>query len=185
MISISRSAALGALLLLAVLAPCRAEVPPGGTKAGLAGTWRFDRARSTELSPWQDYVLTLTVDGDRITFARQLGAGRRGFADTMTIDVSRPDNVVSVPMWPDNRHLGAYISGDKTKHVRAGWLDGGRILRLSTDLVLSTQQGDRPVNILSDYKVSANGAMLTLTELRSTRNRPVVYVFNRAPAASK
>jgi hypothetical protein len=39
----------------------------------------------------------------------------------------------------------------------------------------------RPVNILSDYKVSTNGAQLTLTELRSTRNRPVVYVFNRAP----
>lgn len=180
MIRLPRRAALGTLLLLAVLAPCRAEVPPGGTKAGLAGTWRFDRARSTELSPWQDYVLTLTVDGDRVTFARQLGAGRRGFADTMTVDVSRPDNVVPVPMWPDNRHLGAYISGDRTKHVRAGWLDGGRILRLSTDLVLSTQQGDRAVNILSDYKVSANGAMLTLTELRSTRNRPVVYVFNRA-----
>lgn len=145
----------------------------------LAGTWRFDRTRSTELSPWQDYTLTLTVEGDRVTITRLLGAGRRGFTDTMTVDPSRPENVLPVTMWPDNRHLGAYISGDRTKRVRANWLDGGRILRLSTDLVLSTQQGDRPVNILSDYKVSANGAVLTLTELRSTRNRPVVYVFNR------
>jgi hypothetical protein len=40
------------------------------------------------------------------------------------------------------------------------------------------------VNILSDYKLSANGAVLTLTELRSTRNRPIVYVFTRVPAAS-
>jgi hypothetical protein len=45
--------------------------------------------------------------------------------------------------------------------------------------VLDTQQGPRDVNILSDYKVSANGAQLTLTMLRSTRNRPVVYVFER------
>jgi hypothetical protein len=153
---------------------------PASAPSSLSGTWRFDAARSTELSPWQDYVLTLTVDGSRVTFERQLGSGRRGFADAMTVDTSRPDNVVPVSMWPDNRHLGAYIGGDRTKRVHARWLDDGRILRLSTDLVLSTQQGDRAVNILSDYKVSANGAVLTLTELRSTRNRPVVYVFNRA-----
>lgn len=151
----------------------------------LAGTWRFDRDRSTELTPWQDYTLTVIVDGDRLTFQRQLGSGRRGFADTMTIDTARADNVVPVTMWPDNRHLGAYIGGDRTKHISAAWLDAGRILRLSTDLVLSTQQGDRAVNILSDYKVSANGAVLTLTELRSTRNRPVVYVFNRTKEEKK
>jgi hypothetical protein len=176
LIRIPRDAVLGGVLLLTLFA----AGPLAAAESPLAGTWRFDAKRSTELSPWQDYTLTLTVEGDRVTLARQLGAGRRGFADTMTVDVSRPDNVVPVPMWPDNRHLGAYISGDRTKHVRAAWLDDGRILRLSTDLVLSTQQGDRAVNILSDYKVSANGAVLTLTELRSTRNRPVVYVFNRA-----
>ena len=171
-----RHAAHGVLLLLALL-------PAGPLVAAdslLAGTWKFDRARSSELTPWQDYTLLLTVEGSRVTFHRQLGAGRRGFSDEMTIDTAKPDNVVPVAMWPDNRHLGAYIGGDRTKHVRADWLDDGRILRLRTDLTLSTQQGDRAVNILSDYKVSANGAVLTLTELRSARNRPVVYVFNRA-----
>ncbi|RXK56236.1 hypothetical protein ESB00_10285 [Oleiharenicola lentus] len=147
----------------------------------LAGRWRLDPARSTELSPWQNYEFTLSVAGNRITLDRQLGAGRRGFADVMTVDTSLPDNVVPVNLWPDNRHLGAYIGGDRTKHVRAEWLDAGRILRLSTNLILSTQQGERPVNILSDYKLSANGAVLTLIELRSTRNRPVVYVFTRVP----
>ena len=176
MIRIPRRAGLGALLLL-VLLPAG---PAAAADSPLAGTWRFDRARSTELSPWRDYTLTLTVEGDRVTVARQFGAGRRGFADSMTVDTSRPETVVPVALWPDNRHLGAYIGGDRTKRVRAGWLDGGRILRLSTDLVLATQQGDRAVNILSDFKVSANGAVLTLTELRSTRNRPVVHVFNRA-----
>lgn len=146
----------------------------------LAGTWHFDAARSTELSPWRDYTFTLAVDGDRVTIARQFASGRRQFADTQTIDLSRPDNVVPVSLWPDNRHLGAYIGGDRTKHVRGEWLDTGRVLRLSTDLVLSTQQGERAVNILSDYKVSANGTRLTLTELRSTRHRPVVHTFTRA-----
>jgi hypothetical protein len=159
---------------------CLLVIPAIAAVSPLAGTWRFDPTRSTELSPWQDYTLTVTVDGVRVAIQQQLGAGRRGFADTMNLDTSKPDNVVPVTLWADNRHIGAYIGGDKTKHVRAEWLDGGRILRLHTDLVLSTSQGDRAVNILSDYKVSANGAVLTLTELRSTRNRPIVYVFHRA-----
>lgn len=163
--------------LLLALAAASLPIAAEGT---LAGEWRFDPARSTELSPWRDYALTISIDDNHVAFARRLGSGRRQFADSMTIDASKPSNVVPVAMWPDNRHLGAYIGGDRTKLVRAEWLDGGRILRLSTDLVLSTQQGDRTVNILSDYKVSANGTRLTLTELRSTRNRPVVYVFTRA-----
>jgi len=150
----------------------------------LAGSWRIDLTRSTELSPWKDYELTFTTAGDTVTIHRRLAWGRREFTDEMTVG---PAAVTTIPvaMWPDNRHLGAYIGGDHTKHVRGEWLDAGRILRLSTDLVLSTQQGDRAVNILSDYKVSTNGARLTLTELRSTRNRPVVYVFTRTTAASK
>lgn len=148
----------------------------------LAGAWRIDLARSTELSPWKDYELTISTAGDTVTIHRRLAWGRREFTDQMTVS---PAAVTTVPvaMWPDNRHLGAYIGGDRTKRVRTEWLDAGRVLRLSTDLVLATQQGERAVNILSDYKVTANGAQLILTELRSTRNRPVVYIFTRANAA--
>jgi hypothetical protein len=151
----------------------------------LAGTWQFDPTRSTELSPWRSFELTIGLDGDRVTIDRRLGAGRRGFTDSMSLDLSKSENVIAVELWPDNRHLGAYIGGDRHKRVRATWIDDRRILRLSTDLILSTQQGERSVNILSDYKVSASGAQLTLTELRSTRNRPVVYVFKRTSAVPR
>lgn len=167
------------LLLLLPLAVAGGAEPP----SPLAGTWRIDRERSTELSPWRDYVLTIRLHGEEVSIHRQLGWGRRRFEDAMTIRPGHP-TTVPVAMWPDNRHLGAYIGGDHAKQVRAEWLDAHRILRLSTDLVLSTQQGDRAVNILSDYKVSAQGSLLTLTELRSTRGRPVVYVFTRDPAAT-
>lgn len=176
-----RHAALGALLLLLSFA----SAPLAAADASpLAGTWRIDLARSTELSPWRGYDFTLGVDGDVVTVRRELAWGRRKYSDTMAVDTTRSDNVIPVEMWPDNRHLGAYIGGDRTKRVRAEWLSDRRILRLSTDLVLDTQQGPRDVNILSDYKVSADGARLTLTELRSTRNRPVVYVFNRVAPVS-
>ncbi len=150
----------------------------------LAGSWRIDLGRSTELSPWKDYELTFTTAGDTVTIHRRLAWGRREFTDEMTVGPGQPV-IVPVALWPDNRHLGAYIGGDRTKHVRTEWIDAGRVLRLSTDLVLSTQQGERAVNILSDYKVSANGVQLILTELRSTRNRPVVYVFTRKTEGPK
>jgi len=164
----------------------RAAVFLGGLTAALAaisssplaGDWHIDASHSTELSPWKDYELTISVSGDTVTLHRRLAWGRREFSDNLTVQAGAV-TTVPVDMWPENRHLGAYISAAHTKRVRADWLDAGRILRLNTDLVLSTQQGDRAVNILSDYKLSANGTLLTLTELRSTRNRPIVYVFTR------
>ncbi|MDP2136764.1 MAG: hypothetical protein Q8J74_02820 [Candidatus Didemnitutus sp.] len=164
-------------LLLLLFAPLSSRADPAPT---LAGTWKINPALSSDLTPWRDLTVTLSHSGDTVTLHRAFSSGRRQFDETITLDLSLELNLVPVAWWPDNRHLGAYAGGDKTKRIRATWLDQGRILRLSTDLTLSTQQGLREVNILSDYKVSANGAQLTLTELRSTRNRPVVYVFTRA-----
>jgi hypothetical protein len=176
-----RMTASGALFALGLLV---AATSVSAADNPLAGSWRIDLARSTELSPWKDYELTITTDGNAATIRRRLAWGRREFSDEMTVNPAATATV-PVAMWPDNRHLGAYIGGDRTKRVRAEWLDSGRVLRLSTDLVLDTQQGARPVNILSDYKVTANGSQLILTELRSTRNRPVVYVFTRRTEGPK
>ena len=148
----------------------------------LAGTWKIDLARSTELSPWKSFELTITPQGSTVTIERKLTWSRREFVDRLTLDTTRAVNSLPIDWWSDNRHLGAYIGSSHTREVRHQWLDGGRILRLSTDLVLDAQQGPRAVNILTDFKVSASGTELTLTELRSTRNRPVVYVFKRLPA---
>ncbi len=149
----------------------------------LAGTWRYDAARSTELSAWGTLQLVITVNGPHVTLTRHWAAGRRTYDEVTPLDLTQAVNAVPVEWWPDNRHLGAYIGGDKTKRIHAELLEGGRMLRLNADLVLATQQGERAVNILSDYKVSANGEQLTLIELRSTRNDPVVYVFKRVTDA--
>jgi hypothetical protein len=150
----------------------------------LAGTWRYDAKRSTELSSWDALQLIIKVDGPHVTLTRKFEAGRRNFDEITPLDLTQKVNLVPIEWWPDNRHLGAYIGGDKAKKIHAELLDGGRMLRVNADLMLSTQQGDRAVNILSDYKVSANGAQLTLIELRSTRNEPIVYVFQRVTDAA-
>ena len=149
----------------------------------LAGTWRFDPDHSTELSAWGTLKLTIAVDGAKVTLTRQYAAGRRTFDEVTPLDLSRPVNLVPVEWWPDNRHIGAYLGGDKTKTIRTRLRDDGKFLRVSADFVLATQQGERAVNVLSDYKVSNNGSQLTLIELRSTRNDPIVYTFKRVTDA--
>lgn len=172
-----------ALVWMLALTACLRSVAAEPAAHLLTGTWRLVPERSTDLSPWKSFDLDITANDANITLTRHLASGRRTFDDVTSLDLTQSVNVVPVPMWSDNRHLGAYIGGDKTKRVRAGLLDDGRILRTSADLVLDTQQGARAVNILTDYKVSANGARLTLIELRSTRNEPIVYVFTRITAA--
>jgi hypothetical protein len=162
---------------LALNCPAASEAPP--PVPSLAGTWRLLPQRSTDLGPWQTLDIVITIAGPRISIKDKLAAGSRAI-DTLTVlDLSQDVDVVPIPWWTDNRHIGAYIGGDRAEHVHASWLDGGRILRTDADLVLDAQQGPRAVNILTDYKISPDGNELTVVQLRSTREIPIVYVCKR------
>jgi hypothetical protein len=143
------------------------------------GTWQFVREQSTDLSPWRGCDLTLSQTGDELTITKAMKAGRRTHLDTMTLDLTAETNEVPQGWWIGNRHLGAYSPHNATKAVSIRSLDDGKVLRLETDLVLETQQGPRDVNILTQYQISPDGQTLTVTELRSTRPRPVLHVFTR------
>lgn len=158
----------------------KASVPLESPPGPLAGHWRLDADKSPDMGGWTSIELHIVTTGNKVAIARRYIAGRRVWQDTMELDpTSRTPVVFPVEWWPDNRVIAATIGGEKNKRVRASWLDGRRVLRLESDLVLSTQQGERPVNVLSDYKVSADGDVLTLVELRSSRLRPSVCTFKR------
>jgi len=150
----------------------------------LAGVWRYDAEHSTPLSAWGTIKLVIKVDGPRVTLTREYSAGRRTFSEVTPIDLGKTINVIPVEWWPDNRHIGAYVGGDRTKKVKLRVLNDGRMLRTGADITLATQQGETAVSILSEYRVSPSGQQLTLIELRSTRNDPIVYVFKRVTDAT-
>jgi hypothetical protein len=166
-------------LLLALFAISAAPALAAASGTPLAGAWKLDPDRSADPSSWRDILLTIAADGDNVTITRKYTTGNRSASEVIALDMKKPVNIVPVAWWPDNRYIGVYIGGDKTRTVRASWVDRKRILRLDSDLVLATQQGDTTVNILSDYKVSHDGRELTLVELRGSRRAPMVYVFNR------
>jgi len=168
------------LLLLCTLACGLTSLGAGQSSTSpLDGRWQLDPARSSALSFWTAFEVTIATAGDKIVLTRTLAYGNRSNREVFELDVTKADNVVPVEWWADNRYMGLYMGGDGAKHVRASWLDDGRTLRLDSNFVVTTQQGEKSINLLSDYKVSLSGDQLTLIELRSSRARPFVYVFKR------
>ena len=168
-------------LVCAVTASASDTTPSGAaSSAAFAGTWRFDPARSTNLAAWRSFELRIELSPTDVRFERRLGWGRRTHEETMRLPLDGRRTAIAVPYWSDNRHIGAYIGGDGHKHAQLRVLDNGRVLRIESDLILEVQQGERAINILSDYHLSPDGRTLTLMELRSSRSRPITYVFTRA-----
>ena len=173
--------AAGTLLLAAsggIATSAAAESAPQPSSS-LVGDWELVPSRSTDLSPWQTLRVHIAIEGKRVTIRNQFASGNRAIDTIAVFELGSAANTVRIPWWTDNRHIGAYIGGDRTEKVRARLLDEGRILRTDADLVLDTQQGSRAVNILTDYKVSPSGSELAITQLRSTREIPIVYICRR------
>ncbi|WP_221031570.1 hypothetical protein [Actomonas aquatica] len=168
------------LALLALLALTSTLFAATAPSPALTGTWTFDADRSTDLSPWRTATLEITLDGSDLVIARTLKSGRRTFTDSLTIDLSAPSTTNPLEWWVDNRHLGAYAPHEGTQVVSPSVYDDGRVLRLNIDYNLETQQGSRPVNTLRQFQISPDGQVLTVTDLRTTRPRPVVHVFQRS-----
>lgn len=164
------------LSLAASLSVWGADAPPK-----LAGTWALDVARSTPIRPWDQQSMTIAVTGDTVVITRHLqwGADRK-VSDTTTVKTDGTTCTGNpVGYWLDTWYTNVYIGGDHQKHVTAEWLDGGRVLKLETQLQLEAQQGDHPVHLYNEYRLSADGQTLRLFELRSTRDEPLVYLFTR------
>ena len=151
-----------------------------------AGTWRLDRDRSTAVDPWRDLTVVLALDGDAVVLERRWRGSREGGTAVDAVRVVPGGAAAKAPLeqWPDNRHLGAYLAGDRAKTVRAWWKDDGHTLATESTLTLSVQQGTRDVRIYTEYRLSPGGDRLDVLELRSTRPRPLHYVFHRADDAS-
>jgi hypothetical protein len=152
----------------------------------MSGTWLLDEERSTAIDPWRNLSVEIVADGEGVILKRMWRGSREGGAFVDSVRLVPGSTVVSEPMgqWPDNRHLGAYIAGDRTKTVTSRWEDEGRTLVTETELTVSIQQGERPVRIYTEYRLSPEGDRLDVLELRSTRPRPIHYVFARADASS-
>jgi hypothetical protein len=164
-----------AILVLALPMSTNAQANPD-----FAGYWETDAEKSSALDPWRRIDMEISVAGDSVTVIRYYDAGRRKAQETMTLDTSVPSQEVETEGWWDNRHIGAYLGNDNRQTVAAKWLDDSRTLQLSIDLILETSQGETPVRVYRELRLSDDGQRLTDLQLRSSRNLPVVRVYNKS-----
>jgi hypothetical protein len=145
-----------------------------------AGYWKTDTEKSTALDPWRRIDMEISVEGDSVTIIRHYDAGKRKADETMALDTSVPSQVIQTEGWWDNRHIGAYLGNDHKQTVAPKWLDNGQTLQLNIDLVLETSQGETPVRIYRELRLSDDGQRLTDLQIRSSRNLPVVRVYTKS-----
>lgn len=168
--------------LLAVAALTFLPTGAFAAKSGFAGAWKLDVAASSPIKPWDADTRVLTLDGDALTIARTLQWGQERSASDVTRAILDGRTSTATPMtyWLDTWYNNAYIGGDKQQHVTGAWIEPGRVFKLERQLALEAQQGDVPVHIYDEYRLSADGRTLKLLEIRSTRDQPLLFVFTRA-----
>ena len=190
----ARSFILALGLATAVLTACSATPPALGASpqppvdrqadALLDGAWTYDAERSRAIDPWRNLSIDIATDGDGVVLKRMWRGSREGGAAVDSVRLVPGTTVRSAPMlqWPDERHLGVYVTGDRTKTVASRWEDDGRTLVTESAFTVSAQQGERRIRVYSEYRLSPEGDRLDVLEMRSTRPSPIHFVFRRAGA---
>lgn len=142
-----------------------------------AGRWRLDTERSSPLDGWHKMDLVIAIDGSEVALTHDMQWRDTKRSATNVLDTARPVEIEDY-FRVAQRHMAVYPAEDGVTRAEAGWIDHGT-LRLNADIPLEVSQGIVHMRIYSEYRISELGDTLTLIELHSTRNRPLVYVFNK------
>ena len=146
---------------------------------GFSGTWATNSQRSSALDPFRRVVLEIEVQGSMVTISEKHDAGRRNSTEVYELDTRKDVNVIPITWWSANRHIGAFIGGDKTKRMHAEWIDEGKTLKVTSEFVVETSQSETPVRTYAEYRLSNDEQRITRIEIRSTRDLPIVHVYER------
>jgi hypothetical protein len=146
--------------------------------SGFEGQWRLDKARSTALDGWTTMDLVICVEGSEVTLQHDMRWRSTRVTAVNRVDTSMPVEIRNF-FRIDQRHMAVYPPRDSVTRVTASWLDEGRTLRVEASPEVETSQGMTTIRILKEYRLEEGDETLTLIELHSTRDRPLVYVFKK------
>ena len=150
----------------------------------LEGRWRLDPAASTALDGWHKMDLAVALDGTKVAIAHTMQWRTTIHEAVNVFDTSAPVELKDF-FRVEQRHMAVYPAKHGVTKATAGWIDAGRTLRTEALTPVEVSQGDVLMRITTEYRVSETGDRLTVIELHSSRNRPLVYVFNKVTEESK
>lgn len=143
-----------------------------------AGRWRMDPDRSTALDGWHKMDLVFALDGSKVAITHHMQWRSTKQTATNVYDTAQPVALKDF-FRVEARHLAIYPVRDGVTHATATWLDGGRTLRVEALTPIEVSQGQGSIRIYQEYRIDELGRTLTFIELRSSRDRPLVYVLHR------
>ena len=152
--------------------------------APLDGRWRLDPAHSTALDGWTAWDLVIALNGNQLTMRHDMQLRATRFSATNVMDLAAPAKLTNF-FRVEQRHMAVYPAKGGTTIARAGWLDGGRTLRIEAETPLEISQGETTVRLYHEYRLLEGDQSLVLIELRNTRPQPLVYRFNRVTEGTK
>ena len=148
------------------------------TDPGFNGRWRLDASQSTALDGWTTMDLVVSIEGDEVALQHDMR-----WRSTRVTAINRVNTDHPVELRDffriDQRHMAVYRPKQSVTPVRAEWQDDGRTLRVEADLEVEVSQGMATIRIYAEYRLQEGDETLTLIELHSTRDRPLVYVFRK------
>jgi hypothetical protein len=148
------------------------------TDPGFNGRWRLDTSKSTALDGWTAMDLVVSIEGDEVALQHDMRWRSTRVTAINRVNTDRPIKLRDF-FRIEQRHMAVYRPKDSVTPVTAVWLDGGRTLRVEAYHEVETSQGNAEMRITSEYRLEEGDETLTLIELHSTRDRPLVYVFRK------
>lgn len=142
------------------------------------GRWRLDKERSSALDGWTAMDLAIALDGSEVTVTHDM---RWRSSRVLGSNILDTDRVVEIENFfrIDQRHMAVYAPKHGASSVSTSWLDDGDTLRVEATVPVEVSQGEANIRIYSEYRVGEGGETLTLIELHSTRNNPLIYRFRK------
>lgn len=138
----------------------------------------MDPDLSSPLDGWQAMDLVFAADGTAIDVTYEMRWRRTNYRATNRVDVARPvesDSYFRV----EARHMAVYPTKGGSSSTTAEWIDHDLTLRTETQTMVEVSQGDVPMRITTEYRIGEGGETLTVIELRSSRDRPLVYFMRK------
>jgi hypothetical protein len=145
------------------------------------GRWRLDAERSSALDGWSAMDLSFEVEGSKVTIGHDMRWRSTRVIETNVVDTSKSVEISNY-FRVDQRHMAVYAPKKSVTPVEASWLDEKSTLRLEASIPVEVSQGDATIRLYSEYRLGEGGETLTLIELHSTRNRPLIYTFRKLSA---
>lgn len=151
------------------------------TDSDFNGRWRLDAEQSSALDGWSAMDLCIEINGSEVTLQHDMRWRSTRVTETNVVNTRESVNLSNY-FRVEQRHMAVYSPKKSVTPVTAGWLDNERTLRLEALVPVEVSQGDATIRIYSEYRLEEGGKKLTLIELHSTRNRPLIYIFRKLSA---